>query len=308
MRVMQIPAFPRKFENPDLEDLLRRRLSQTVVLWPDQAIPLLVYMGWPNDPADRDESLRMVGSWSEGSESIPPRLGRIQHEWLRVADVFHRYCDLIDGQHQERRGGPSIGKAITLVEAKAKSRGTGAATLWEYWKTYKDVAHLVTAAVLICLNARRGALNHPFGPSGLSLDQFGPLQMVMLMPDLVLAAALEFERYGLMQIQHARTEPALDPETLWRIPPDMNIAPIAPPMRKLSGEDLAILNGAACRQSRQSQPARASFGFGLNVSRQPLSTGRQDGHVTNSMWLLHNNDRRPSQHRARSRRHVCFLG
>ena len=58
MRVMQIPAFPRKFENPDLEDLLRRRLSQTVVLWPDQAIPLLVYMGWPNDPADRDESLR----------------------------------------------------------------------------------------------------------------------------------------------------------------------------------------------------------------------------------------------------------
>ena len=242
MRVMQIPAFPRKFENPDLEDLLRRRLSQTVVLWPDQAIPLLGYMGWPNDPADRDESLRMVRSWSEGSESVPPRLGRIQHEWLRVADAFHCYCDLIDGQHQERRGGPSIGKAITLVEAKAKSRGTGAATLWEYWKTYKDVAHLVTAAVLICVNARRGALNHPFGPSGLSLDQFGPLQMVMLMPDLVLAAALEFEPYGLMQSQHARTEPALDPETLWCIPPDMNVAPIPPPMRKLSGEDLAILN------------------------------------------------------------------
>ena len=32
------------------------------------------------------------------------------------------------------------------------------------------------------------------------MDQFGPLQMVMLMPDLVLAAALEFERYGLMQM------------------------------------------------------------------------------------------------------------
>jgi hypothetical protein len=68
--------------------------------------------------------------------------------------------------------------------------------------------------------------------------------MVMLMPDLVLAAALEFKRYGLMQIQHVRTEPALDPdyETLWRIPPDMNIAPIPPPMRKLRGEGLAILN------------------------------------------------------------------
>jgi hypothetical protein len=56
--VIETSRTPCFFENPDLEDLLRRRLSQTVVLWPDQAIPLLGYMGWPNDPADRDESLR----------------------------------------------------------------------------------------------------------------------------------------------------------------------------------------------------------------------------------------------------------
>src|SRR5262245_9473913 len=238
MRVMEIPPFPRRFENHDLENLFRSRLSQTVVLWPDQGIPLLGYMMWPNDPTERDEAMRAVRSWAEGSKTVPRRPGRIQHEWLRVADVFHCYCDLIDGQHQERRGGPSIGKAIALVEAKAKSSGTGAATLWQCWKRYKDVAHLVTAASLICFEARVRAI----GPFGLNPDQFAAVQMVLMMPDLVLAVALEFERYGLNQIPYARTEPALDPKTLWRIPPDINVASIAPPMRKLGDRDLAVLN------------------------------------------------------------------
>jgi hypothetical protein len=117
------------------------------------------------------------------------------------------------------------------VEAKAKSRGTGAANLWHLWKSYKNVAHLVTAATLICGEARTKACNEPFGPFGLSIDQFGPFQMAMLMPDLVLAAALEFEQRGLGHVAHARTEPALDPETLWRTPPDINVASLSPPTR-----------------------------------------------------------------------------
>jgi hypothetical protein len=241
MRVMAIPPFPRKFENPDLENLLRSRLSQAVVLWPDQALPLLGYMGWPNKPAERDEAMRIVRSWAEGSKTVPNRLGRIQYEWSRVADVFQCYCDLINGQHQERRGGPSIGKAIALVDAKAKNRGTGAATLWQCWKTYKDVAHLVTAATLICFEARRRSSNQPFGPFGLSSDQLGPLQMALLLPDLVLAVAVELECYGLSETTYARTEPALDPKTVWRIPDDVNVAPFPPLIRKISIQDLAIL-------------------------------------------------------------------
>jgi hypothetical protein len=115
MRVMEIPPLPRKFETPDLENLFKARLSQSIVLWPHQAIPLVGYMGWPKDPLKRHKSERVVRSWSEGSQTVPPRLGRMQHEWLRVADVFHCYCDLIDGQHQQRRGGPSVGKAIALA-------------------------------------------------------------------------------------------------------------------------------------------------------------------------------------------------
>jgi hypothetical protein len=241
MRVMEILPFPQKFENPDLADFLTARLGQTTVLWPKQAIALVGYMGWPNDVAARDEALRILDNWPDQSEDIPPRLARIQHEWLRVADVFHCYRDLVDGKHQERRGGPSIGKAITLVEANAKGRGTGAASLWQLWDRYKDVAHLVTAATLICAEARTRAAGKPFGPFGLQLNQFGPFQMAMLMPDLVLAVALEFERRGLSHVPHARTDPVFDPETLWRIPANINVAALPPPARRIRSQDKSIL-------------------------------------------------------------------
>ena len=245
MRVMEIPGFPRKIEILDLNNLFRTRLSQTVVMWPEQAIPLLGYMCYPNDQAARDALLHTLRSWPQASEAVPPTvpqsLGRIQNDWLRVADIFHTHRDLVEGQHQARRGGPSIGKAITLVAANAKSRDTGVSTLWKIWSTYKDVAHLVVAATLICADARINSCHKPFGPFGLSLNQFIPFQMAMLMPDLVLAVALEFQRVGLSVVPHARSAPTLDPETLWRIPADINVAPLPPPTRKIRPQDLVVL-------------------------------------------------------------------
>jgi hypothetical protein len=246
MRVMEIPRFPRKIEIPDLDNFIRTRLSQTVVMWPEQATLLLGYMCYPNDAVAREDVLLTIRSWGKASEAVlptvPDELGRIQHEWLRVADVFHTHWDLTAGRHQARRGGASIGKAVTLVEAKANTWGTSAASLWKNWSTYKDVAHLVTAATLICLEARTTSRSQPFGPSGLSVDQIIPFQMAMLMPDLVLAVALEFERVGLSVVPHARTEPTLDPETLWRIPPDIHVVPLPPPSRKITVKDLVVLN------------------------------------------------------------------
>jgi hypothetical protein len=241
MRVMEIPPFPREFDNPDLANLERTRLSQKVVMWRDQAIPLVGYMAWPNESVLREKSLRILRSWREGSKTVPPRLHRIQHEWLRVADVFHTYCDLIDRQRQQRRGGPSIGKAITLVAAKAKSRGTGAANLWHCWKKYKDVAHLVTAATLVCLDVRKRFGDEPLGPFALGVNQYGPFQMTMLLPDLILAVALEFERYGLGQVPFGKAEPTFNPETVWRIPADIKVVPFPHLIRQLSRPDLTIL-------------------------------------------------------------------
>ena len=241
MRGINIPPFPRKFENPDLKILFRARLSTTVVMWPDQALPLLCYMCFPNDEAARDDLLRTLWSW----EAVEPpaaldKLRRIQADWLKVADIFHLYCDLIGGRHQERRGGPSIGKAITLASAKAKSWGTRKSKLWELWTTYKDVAHLVTATSLIRKEVRARYFASPPGPLGLNPTQFVPFQMAMLMPDLVLAVAMEFERYGLGS--EARPEPAFDLDTLWRIPANINVVPFPPLIRKLGPQDLVVLN------------------------------------------------------------------
>jgi hypothetical protein len=246
MRLMEIPRFPRKIKVRDLDNFLTTRLSQTVVMWPEQAIPLLGYMCYPNDRHARATLLRTLVSWREASEDSPPaipkRLGRIQHNWLRVADIFHHYSDLVAGGHQARRGGASLGKAITLVAANARSRGTKAATFWKIWSTYKDVAHLVAAATFICAEVRTRFRSQQISPSGLSVNQFLPFQMAMLMPDLVLAVALEFERLGLDVVPHARTEATLDPETLWRIPPDINVVPIPPPVRQIRPQDLTVLN------------------------------------------------------------------
>ena len=245
MRKMEIPGFPRKIEIPDLHNFIRTRLSQTAVMWPEQAIQLLEYMCYPNDAEAREDFVLTLRSWPETSEDAPPtipgKLGWIRKDWLRVADILHLLCDLAEGRHQARRGGPSVGKAITLVEVNAKSWGTKASSLWRMWSTYKNVAHVVTAATLICAEARNMSRNQPFGPLGLSVNQIIPFQMAMLMPDLVLAVALEFERHGLSVVPHARTESALDPETLWRIPTDINVAPFPVPIRKMRAQDLKVL-------------------------------------------------------------------
>jgi hypothetical protein len=239
---MNIPPFPRKIEIPDLENFFRTRLSTTVVMWPEQALPLLCFMCFPNDEAARDDLLSTLWSWQDASQgpAAPDKLGRIQADWLKVADIFHPYCDLIGGRHQERRGGPSIGKAITLASTNAKNWGTGKSRLWALWTAYKDVAHLVTAATLITAEVRNRYRDRPPASAGLNPTQFVPFQTALLMPDLVLAVATEFERYGLGA--DARPEPAFDPDTLWRIPADVNVVPVPLPMRKLRPQDLGVLN------------------------------------------------------------------
>lgn len=256
MRVLDIPAFPRPIEILDLENFLRTRISETTVMWPNQAIPLLGAMCHPNDEAERDKLMGILRSWPDhsgpGRPAVPDKLGRIQANWLKVADIFHVYCDLIGGRHQKRRGGPSISKAVTLVSTNAKNWGTRESKLWELWKAYKDVAHLVTAAALICAEVRNRYGDCPPGPAGLDPTQFVPFQMALLMPDLVVAVAREFQRYGLGS--DARPEPAFDPNTLWRMPADINVVSLPPPIRKLRPQDVIVLNNRRAGNRGQAKP------------------------------------------------------
>jgi len=205
-----------------------------LVMWPDHAPPLVGYMAWPNDPITRERWLLAHRRDDEPAISdIARGLATIQRHWARVADIVHLHYDLVHGRHQERRGGVSVGKTISLIDANAKSKGTGAAKLWEIWSTYKDVAHLVTAAVLLSAEAKTRLQVAPI--------LLQPYRVAMLLPELVISVAMTFEDYGLQQVAYGRTEPMFDTESVWRIPADINLAFLAPPVRKITKTDLAVL-------------------------------------------------------------------
>jgi hypothetical protein len=238
---MDIGAFPGpKREISDLESLIRDRLVKGLVRWPHQAASVVGYMVWPNDLLERN---RWIANHRRNDQEAI-HLGVhgfkiVQQHWARIADIVHLHHDLLHGGHQKARGGSSVGKAISLINANAKSKGTGAAKLWEIWSTYRDVAHLATAAVLVAAEVQT---RHRAEPYGLMLAQFQPYHMAMLLPDLVIAVAMTVQDYGLEQISYARTEPLFDPETVWRIPPDINISPLPLPERKVTKKDIAVVN------------------------------------------------------------------
>ena len=241
MRTMEITSFPGpKREITDLGSLFKDRLTRGLILWPEQAATVVGYMIWPDDLLKRNKWIETHRRNDEGAINADVRgLKIVQQHWARVADIVHLHYDFVHGGHQKARGGPSVGKAISLISATAKSKGTGAAKLWEVWSSYRDIAHLATAAVLV---AGEVQTRHRTAPFGLQLAQFQPYQMAMLLPDLVIAVAMTVQDYGLEQVSHARTEPLFNPETVWRIPSDINVAPLLFPERKVTAEDVAVLN------------------------------------------------------------------
>jgi hypothetical protein len=242
MRTMEIARFPgERIQIIDLGSFIKSRLLGEAVIWPNQALPLVGYMAWPNDATARKRGLdgHRPRVDHPAVAVLARKLKIIQQHWTRVADIVHLHSDLRQGGYQKRRGGASVGKAISLIAANAKSKGTGTAKLWENWKTYKDVAHLVTAAVLVSADAQT---RHRKAPYGLKLHQLQPYRIAMLLPELVISIAMTIETYGLQCVAAGRTDPLFDPESVWRIPPDMNLSPLEPPSRKITKKDQAVLN------------------------------------------------------------------
>lgn len=244
---MEIPPFPELVEISDIKALTNARLSGKFSL-SEQARSLAEYMFYP-----RTEEARSSFGSALRSSPDPLRLNlkgmrRIQYSWLRVADVFYLYYDLASGDHQSRRGGATISKAAHLAAKNTKSLGTSEATFWSAWRAYKDVAPVVAATILIYANARIAFAGEyisafrthddaePIKPNNLM-----PFHIVLLMPDLVLAVGRSFEEFELTKI-NGRSDAGLDPETLWGIPSDVNVAPVPPPARNIRPEDKLVLN------------------------------------------------------------------
>jgi hypothetical protein len=209
------------------------------------------------DPA-KLEPADLISHWATTAVSpsiFLSELKLIQQHWARTADILHLHYDLAQGKHQGARGGPSVGKAIHLIAENARTKGTGRSKLWEIWGDYKDVSHLVTAAILVAAEARHRSILERWHIKPRLLQ---PVQVAHLLPDLVLAVALTFEKYGLDAPVYGSEEPLLDPVTLWRIPTDIGVVPISPPVRKMRKEDISVLRARRAGHRGRRQPSKAT--------------------------------------------------
>jgi hypothetical protein len=242
MREMEILRFPREVKFAEVDYFIATRLTHGATHLTAQASALASYAWSPNDEATRRHIRQILQHSGFDFARQTRKAGRIQHEWQLVASIFHTWYGLEAGGHQERRGGASLSKAIAVVAAHSKGRGTSEANLWRLWQRYKDVAHIVTAACAVCRQVRLKFARKPFALPGFTPTQFLPVQMIMLMPELVVAVAIAFERQGLEGAGHAQSELPLDPETVWRIPADINVAALSPPEKPIIKEYLITLN------------------------------------------------------------------
>jgi hypothetical protein len=238
MRTMEIPRFPQKISFVDLENLYRTRLQQKPEVHSSAAVPLLSYMAWPNDAVARQNAVTILANWLNGANESPDFRLTHQH-WGHVADIVNFHHALSEGGHQESRGGASVGKAIFLASKRIRARGAKQPSLWRHWAEYKDVAHIIAAAILICFDMQTRNRQKPF-VSG--FQDLLPMRIVCLLPDLVIATGLSYEKYGLSSAANGGKEPMLDPQTVWRIPPDINIEPAPLPARSIMSEEIVVLN------------------------------------------------------------------
>jgi hypothetical protein len=241
MRIMEIPGFRDHIEITDLLGFYMKRLAGIPESASSTASLLLGYMGWPNDQAARGHATVMIQDWVKqgGTGPLPPGLRTMQQHWARAADIVHLHHDMTEGDHQERRGGASVSKAVHLLAKVATSKGTGQARLWDIWKEYKDVAPLVAAAVIVVADMKE---RHKRTPLIFELRQLLPFRVTLLMPELIIGLGITIQRYGLQVPDLGQSESIFDPRTLWRIPEDINVAPVPMLSRKLRREDVVILN------------------------------------------------------------------
>jgi hypothetical protein len=241
MRTMDIPCFAQKVEITDLLHLYKTRLQQKLAPHAALAIPLLGYMGWPNDGTEREDAMQLLRAWLDGDEpkEFLQQIPLMHQRWGRVADTVLLHCSMNEGGHQKPRGGSSVGKAISLAAKRIKARGASQANMWEGWSTYKDAAHLIAAVIAVCADIQRRNREQPLG---IGLQEMLPIRVGCLFPELVIGVGLHYQHYGLNYIAKGGSEPMFDPETLWRIPESIGIEPMLPLVREILPEEIVILN------------------------------------------------------------------
>jgi hypothetical protein len=254
MRYLTLKGLPPKLTATPAKEvggLLRERLQSNIWPLPQASAILHAMMTWPNDEERRD--LFLSACAAKASEADISRLARentadcstatrgvstlvgrpinlggladvaideLEAEmatarvaWKNVADLMQTLARL-NADQQAKRGGASIAKAKDLIDAS--KGGANRQRLESDWSAFRDVAPLATAAATLAAVAVGQTKDKNLGD---------PLYPIFFDPQSVLCMASIFQRFGLSLIPHARREPILSPDTLWRLPTDVEIVP-----------------------------------------------------------------------------------
>jgi hypothetical protein len=284
MRVMNLRGLPMGPSSADeCIDLYSQRVGANETPWPQVSMLLTAYMAWPDDQRARDSFMasllaRQIGNQGpgvvnseqadEGSSSrqwkafekfgginavsrpafdyLIGTIGQMQRRWLLVADIFHLIVDMALDDRVALRRGSSVSKAIELCELEQHLPGHS--QLRKAWSDFRDVAHLVTAAAFIAhqASARKGT-----APLDASI-----LKAIWAAPDATIAASAGFQEFGLKPKTVQREPPVLRPESIWRIPTELQPKKPFVVFRSLTEKQLDFLRTR--RAPKKYKPATAS--------------------------------------------------
>lgn len=259
MRVMELPEVPpRPSSWEDCAALYRHRLEKGTSPHPRLSATLLAYMAWPEDSQRRNQwtttlearakSFRAAGSQKDGvcrgpysaaeelgvvsepaMDELDRRIRQAHVQWPRAADVLHMLVDMTYTMEAQIRGGPSVAKAIEVLEISQRTPSQASFRL--AWSKFGNVAHLIAAAAFLADSV----------PKAGSKVQSLIFNSAWLAPDAVLSLAAGFQKFGLEQIPHGRTRPFLTPESTWRIPVSAEPVDLVLPRRRLTAAQIQFL-------------------------------------------------------------------
>ena len=145
----------------------------------------------------------------------------------KILDTARRIAEF----HPEARGGASIKKAVTILDA-VDSRSGKRTTLMDAWSSHKTVAHLggAFAAAMALTHIETAEFRQRM------LDGFWYREGI----GVTLALALDHEAWGRKYMPHGQKSPLL-PDDLWRVPEGLKLPAANPPKGRLPAELSAAL-------------------------------------------------------------------
>jgi hypothetical protein len=247
MRYLPLKGLPPKLTatpRNEVGGLLRERLKSNTWPLPQASAILHAIMTWPTNEDRRDLFLSACAAKASEAADIGPdstegtvltlagkpinlggladavideletEMATARVAWKNIADLMQTLARLNADERTHVRGGASIAKAKDLIDAS--KAGANRQRLEADWSAFRDVAPLATATATLAAAA-------VFQTKDKSLGD--PLYPIFFDPASVLCMASIFQQFGLSLIPHGRSEPILPPDSLWRLPTDVEIVP-----------------------------------------------------------------------------------